>query len=90
MLSRDMCGAHYQRWRTTGRVQADVPIQVFGHYSKACVVMLPGGELCGRPSFRRDRCHAHYMRERATGHVKANVPIKTLNPSKTAAEAAGG
>jgi hypothetical protein len=67
--TRGWCTAHYQRWRSTGDVRADVPIG--GHpVSRTCSI-----EGCGRKRYtKRGWCEMHYRRWKRTGRLRAADP----------------
>lgn len=54
--SRELCSGHYSRWRTTGDVQADVPLREY-HDSPTCSV-----EDCSKAVAAKGFCQAHYKR----------------------------
>jgi hypothetical protein len=56
--SRGWCSAHYARWRTTGDVQADVPVKQF-RIDRRCSI-----DGCDRPAHQRSMCSLHYTRWR--------------------------
>jgi hypothetical protein len=67
--TRGWCTAHYQRWYSTGDVQADVPI---GGHPKPTTCTIEG---CDRKRYvSRGWCEMHYRRWKRTGDVKADVP----------------
>lgn len=67
--SRGWRHAHYQRWRSTGDVQADMPLQRL----KPCAA-----DGCDRPSYARGHCATHYKRILACGDARADEPIRVV------------
>lgn len=71
---RGWCSAHYVRWRTTGSVQADVPLRRYAPGS-ACSV-----EDCNRTSRRGGLCFTHSARLARHGDVRTEDPIRPVAP----------
>jgi hypothetical protein len=67
--SRSWCHAHYQRWRTHGDVQADIPLRAAGE----CRV-----EGCDRSRHAHDLCATHYRRLLNRGEVREDQPIRIV------------
>ncbi|MFA9431348.1 HNH endonuclease [Egicoccus sp. AB-alg2] len=67
--SRGWCHAHYQRWRATGDIRAEVPVRRAG----ACTV-----DGCDRQRYARELCNTHYRRLLNTGEVRPEQPIRIV------------
>jgi hypothetical protein len=67
--SRGWCHAHYQRWRNTGDVKADLPLRAAG----PCSV-----DDCDRQRYARELCNTHYRRLLATGDARPDEPIRIV------------
>lgn len=68
VVARGWCSGHYDRWRRTGDVQADVPLPE----------RRPRGTCaCGRPAYARGWCEAHYRRHLHGGDAADDVPVRS-------------
>ncbi|MHB9861971.1 endonuclease VII domain-containing protein [Streptomyces sp. YIM S03343] len=71
VYARTWCRSHYDRWKKTGDVQANVPIASRQKRTGTCRV-----EACDRPIEARRLCVGHLRREDKFGDVRADVPLK--------------
>lgn len=70
--ARGWCSGHYARWRTTGDVQADIPLE--SRRPKAGrICTIPD---CGKAEDCRGWCQAHYKQWQATGDPLGHKPRK--------------
>lgn len=69
-VAKGYCGAHARRLRTTGDVQADIPLRP---YSPTAVCSVEG---CGRTKRARGLCGAHYRREKEGLGLQPEKPIR--------------
>jgi len=69
-VTRGMCGAHYGRFKRTGRVDADRPIGV-RQTPRECAV-----EGCTNIATERGWCHGHYLRWVRLGDVQPDRPLE--------------
>lgn len=77
--SREWCHPHYERWRTTGDVQASRPIRNRSRPTGGdgtCAVV-----DCERSSARSGYCDAHHQRRKKRGNVAADFPIRLYHLS---------
>lgn len=79
--SRGLCNTHYERWRRTGNVRADVPVRSYGAKGQPCAVV-----GCDRDQKAKGLCNTHYDRARAG--LPLNIPIRAKAPDGYSAEEA--
>ena len=70
------CSAHYERYRTTGDVQADRPVEARTPAGGMCPA--PG---CQREAIHRGWCAPHYRRWMA-GDLQPDKPIAQRSPKR--------
>lgn len=72
-VGRGWCASHYERWRSTGDIQENIPLQQRPRPSRELGVCSVNG--CDRGAKTRNWCQAHYQRWLATGDVQEDRPI---------------
>lgn len=72
--ARGWCGSHWNRWKKTGDIQADVP---FGKLRPKPTCSEAG---CGRPVNSHGLCGSHERRRK--GEISAGQPIRRYNPGQ--------
>lgn len=72
IVGRGWCGAHYNRWKKTGDVRANVPLKKDRRFGLPCSV-----EGCTDNARCRGMCDGHYQRWHKTGEIPSG-PLKVL------------
>lgn len=73
---KKLCDAHYQRWKRTGDVMADVPINLRVRNCRRHPVGLKcKSPVCNRPVYSKGLCESHYKRQLRTGDAKINEAV---------------
>lgn len=77
--TRGWCPAHYQRWRTSGDVQAHIPLKTRRRTgSKPAICSVDG---CVKTVASRGWCDSHYARWKSVGDVQADIPLRAWTPT---------